>query len=181
MRIALYALSLISAAHLAGCAPEPDSATVQENQNKLIVETEAFLTDFGEALMAREFEKLEPMLAEDFRYQEPGSPVLSKDQLLERERRGAAGGPVSTLEYKVIDAKEIEGPIVADVELTFETRLPEGEETILFSGEISQEVQMRRAGDVLQFVSVEVTEQQLFRNGEPVGTEAIEEMHAGPS
>ena len=163
------------------------AAACSDSQTKIDPSTEpalksemtAFFTVFKTALEVRDFDRIETLLADDFVYQEPGSPVLSKDGLLEREKRGASGGPISEVSYKVLSASEEQGVISSGVELRFETRLPKGDEVVLFTGVIAQDVTAVRAGDDLLFRSVTVREQQLFRNGEPVGAEAIAEMHAG--
>ena len=162
------------------CAPIIAGAETVEPSPDLRDEVAAHLQTFTEALTARDFSTLEAMLAEDFSYREPGSPVLDKAALLERERRGASAGPVSEIDYTVLSAKEENGRISADVEMVFETRLPQDGETVLFSGSIAQTVLVVREPTGLKFLAVDVESQTLYRNGEPVGAEAIEEMHAGP-
>ena len=166
---------------LPACETNVKPTTEYSNTTMLQAEVSRFLETFRTALEARDFATLETLLAEDFSYREPGSPVLSKSGLLARERRGASGGPVSEIEYDVLSASEANGVITSDVELQFETRLPKAGETILFNGVISQSLTAVRTPDGLLFRSVDVKSQRLFRNGEPVGAEAIEEMHAGDS
>ena len=161
-------------------------ACVTGGSNELVLEetslrseVEVSLAVFKTALEGRDFETLEALLSDDFVYQEPGVPALSKEGLLEREKRGASGGPVSEVNYTVLNAKENNARIESDVQLSFETLLPKDGETIVFTGIIDQDlVLVRQDGDML-FQAVTVNGQELYRNGEPAGPEAIEEMHAG--
>ena len=170
----IFIITLALSACSMPSTPANDPSVLKSNQ-----EMTGLLNTFKDALEARDFETLENLLADDFRYQEPGTPALSKAQLLEREKRGASGGPVSEIEYSVLSVSEAGDILSSDVELKFETRLPKGEDIILFTGVISQTVTAARTNNGLLFKSVEVKDQQLFRNGEPAGAEAIEEMHAG--
>lgn len=163
----------------------------QTTSNTLEQEALGFINEFKNALEQREFQRLDAMLAEDFTYQEPGSPVLSKLALLEREKRGASAGPVSTLTYTIIDASEKGDLVTANVQLEFETKMPNNDNPniesgsvssgTIFSGTILQVVVLRRTALGFEFKSVDVLSQTLFRNGQPVGAEAIEEMHEGAS
>lgn len=147
----------------------------------LTSEVQTMLSVFKTALESRDFETLESLLSDDFVYQEPGVPALSKEGLLEREKRGASGGPVSEVNYTVLNATENDARIESAVQLSFQTLLPKDGETIVFTGIIDQNlVLVRQNGDML-FQAVTVDRQTLFRNGELVGPEAIIEMHAGDS
>ena len=170
--------TFIAALALSAC-DMPSEPVNTPPELRLTEEVTGLLNTFKDALEARDFETLENLLADDFRYQEPGAPTLSKAELLEREKRGASGGPVSEIGYSVLSVSEAGDILSSDVELRFETRLPKGEDTILFTGVISQTVTAARTPNGLLFKSVDVKEQKLFRNGEPAGAEAIEEMHAG--
>ena len=166
-------------ASLTACAFFADNKTAGENP-ALRAEVVELFDRFESLLVSRNLDELESLLADDLSYSEPGVPVLSKAELMERERRSATANPVSTLEYDVISVKEAGDVIAADVTLDFETRIPQGKEEVLFTGTIEQTVEIIRKGDGLRFLSVTVTRQDLFRNGElAVGAEAIDEMHAG--
>ena len=157
----------------------PASAAESAPDAELKDEVAAFLEVFRAALVARDFDTLETLLSDDFSYKEPEVPAMSKEDLLERERRGASGGPSSEISYQVVAAKELEGLIESEVQFEFQTKLPKDDSVVVFSGLIAQDVSLIRTVDGLLFRSVEVKSQTLFRNGEPAGAEAIEEMHAG--
>ena len=162
------------------CVTDQQTESFME-ESSLTSEVETMLAAFKTALEGRDFETLESLLSDDFVYQEPGVPALSKEGLLEREKRGASGGPVSEVNYSVLDATETGARIESAVQLSFETLLPKDGETIVFTGIIDQDLILVRQEGAMLFQAVTVNGQTLFRNGEPVGPEAIVEMHAGDS
>lgn len=169
----------VSALLLSTACETERPAEYTSEKASLTFEVEAMLDVFKIALEGRDFETLESLLSDGFVYQEPGVPALSKGGLLEREKRGASGGPVSEVNYTVLNATENDARIESAVQLSFETLLPKDGETIVFTGIIDQDlVLVRQDGDML-FQAVTVNRQMLFRNGELVGPEAIMEMHAG--
>lgn len=173
-------LLLAASALLLPTACETDRpAEYASEEASLTSEVETMLSVFKAALEERDFVILEGLLSDDFVYQEPGVPALTKEGLLEREKRGASSGPVSEVNYTVLNVTENDVRIESAVQLSFETLLPKDGETIVFTGVIDQDLVLVRQEGGMLFQAVTVNHQTLFRNGELVGPEAIVEMHAG--
>ena len=165
----------------------PDDTSRQRQAGKvparaeaeLAEEIEALLATFQDRLLARDFDALESLMTDDFAYVDPKGSTLDRPSLLERERRGAEGKPETQIEHRLLSARSIGPDAEALIELWFRTVIRRGSSEIVYQGRGRERVTLSRAGNGWRFRTVVIEEQEMTRNGQAAGDEAIEEMHRG--
>ena len=158
---------------------EQEERSVQGEDQELAESVAALLETFQAKLLARDFDALEALMTEDFTYVEIDGSALDREALLTRERRGATSQPATEIQHKLIsvegDRREAEGL----VDVRFQTVVGSGPSEVTFRGQGRQRIRLRHDGTSWKFQKVVIEHQELTRDGEAAGAEAIEEMHRG--
>ena len=165
----------------------PDDTSRQRQAGKapakaeveLAEEIEALLATFQDRLLARDFDALESLMTDDFTYVDPKGSTLDRPSLLERERRGSEGKPETQIEHRLLSARSIGPDAEALIELRFRTVIRRGSSEVVYQGRGRERVTLARAQSGWRFRTVVIEEQEMTRNGQTAGDEAIEEMHRG--
>ena len=160
-------------------ATEQEERSVQDADQDLAKNVAALLETFQTKLLARDFDALETLMTEDFTYVEADGSTLDREALLARERRGAVGQPVTEIEHELISVEGDDRQAEAVVEMRFRTVIGQESSAVTYEGRGRERVRLRNDGASWKFQTVVIEQQELTRNGETAGGEAIEEMHRG--
>lgn len=148
-------------------------------EDTLARDIEALLETFQDRLLARDFEALEALMTEDFTYVEPNGSTLDRTSLLARERRGASSKPATEIHHRLLSARSTGASAEAIIELQFRTVITRGTSQVVYEGRGRERVTLARDHSGWRFRAVLIEAQELTRNGQAAGEEAIEEMHRG--
>ena len=158
---------------------EQKERSVQDADQDLAKNIAALLETFQTKLLARDFDALEALMTEDFTYVEADGSTLNRESLLARERRGATSQPVTEIQHKLISVEGHGHHAEALLEASFRTVVGSGSSAVTYEGRGRERVRLRNDGVSWRFQTVVIEQQELTRNGETAGAEAIEEMHRG--
>ncbi len=156
---------------------DTEGAGPSRDDDRLETDIAAVFQRFQDRLLARDFDRLEALMTGDFVFVELDGRVLGRSALLERERRAAAGNPVSQVEHELVSVAGDEDQAVALVELRFRTVVGSGDDRVIYEGRGRERVTLSRVESGWKFRDVTVESQELHRDGQPAGSEIIEEMH----
>ena len=158
---------------------EQKEKSVQDANQDLAKSVAALLETFQTKLLARDFDALEALMTEDFTYVEADGSTLDRESLLTRERRGATSQPATEIQHELISVEGDEHHAEALVEMRFRTVVGSESSAVTYEGRGRERVRLRHDGSSWRFQKVVIEHQELTRNGEAAGTEAIDEMHRG--
>ena len=158
---------------------EQEERSVQDADQNLAMSIAALLDTFQTKLLARDFDALEGLMTEDFAYVEADGSTLDREALLARERRGATSQPATEIQHKLLSVEGDESQAEGLVDVQFQTVLGSGPTAVTFAGRGRQRVRFRHDGSTWKFQTVVIEHQELTRDGEAAGSEAIDEMHRG--
>lgn len=158
---------------------EQEERSVQDADQDLVKNIAALLETFQTKLLARDFDALAALMTEDFTYVEADGSTLDREALLAREKRGATSQPATDIEHELISVEGAGRQAEALVEMRFRTVVGHEPSAVTYEGRGRERVRLRHDGTSWRFQAVVIEHQELTRNGEAAGTEAIDEMHRG--
>ena len=152
---------------------------MQDAEQDLAMSIGRLLETFQTKLLARDFDALEALMTADFTYVEVDGSTLDRQALLTRERRGAGAQPATEIQHELLSVAGDRQQAEALVEMRFRTVIGSGPSAVAYEGRGRERVLFRYDESSWRFQKVIIEHQELTRNGEAAGIEAIEEMHRG--